>query len=228
MSELTFSKAVETIGNMRGEIVQAAWETAIHLGISLPVSVIIGTLLGIAMFATRNHMLFYNRQANAVLDFTINLIRAFPFVILMIAMGPVTAFIIGKKIGPYPASLILAVSGMFYFARLVEQNLREVPRGIIEAATSMGAKPSTIIFRVLLSEARSGMVLSITVLAIGLLSYSSAAGMIGGGGLGDLAIRYGYYRYQTEMIIFIVAVLVLLVILIQSLGNFISRKLDKR
>lgn len=146
----------------------------------------------------------------------------------MVAMGPLTLLIIGKSIGPVAASLILSVSGMFYFARLVEQNLREVPRGIIEAATSMGASPMRIIGKVLLSEARSGMVLSITVLTIGLLSYSAAAGMIGGGGLGDLAVRYGYHRFQTDVMIFIVTVLVLAVIVIQSAGNRIARKLDKR
>ena len=146
----------------------------------------------------------------------------------MVAMGPLTLLINGKSIGPVAASLILSVSGMFYFARLVEQNLREVPRGIIEAATSMGASPMRIIGKVLLSEARSGMVLSITVLTIGLLSYSAAAGMIGGGGLGDLAVRYGYHRFQTDVMIFIVTVLVLAVIVIQSAGNRIARKLDKR
>ena len=154
--------------------------------------------------------------------------RAFPFVILMIAMIPATRAIVGSTIGPIAASLVLSVSGLFYFARLVEQNLREVPKGVIEAATAMGASPLAIVRKVLLNEARAGMVSSITVLAIGLLSYSAAAGMIGGGGLGDLAIRYGYYRYQTEVIIFIVAILVLLVILIQSIGNVLARKLDKR
>ena len=198
------------------------------LGISVPVSVFFGTLLGIGMFATGNHMLFFSPTLNKILDNVINLIRAFPFVILMVAMGPLTLLIIGKSIGPVAASLILSVSGMFYFARLVEQNLREVPRGIIEAATSMGASPMRIIGKVLLSEARSGMVLSITVLTIGLLSYSAAAGMIGGGGLGDLAVRYGYHRFQTDVMIFIVTVLVLAVIVIQSAGNRIARKLDKR
>ena len=146
----------------------------------------------------------------------------------MIAMIPATRTIVGSTIGPVAASLVLSVSGLFYFARLVEQNLREVPKGIIEAAISMGAAPMTIIRKVLINEARAGMVYSVTVLAIGLLSYSAAAGMIGGGGLGDLAIRYGYYRYQTEVIIFIVAILVLLVVLMQYAGNLIAQKLDKR
>ncbi|MDO4249231.1 MAG: methionine ABC transporter permease [Neisseria sp.] len=228
MAELTLAQAVDNLWGMQDEILKAAWETVVMLGISVPASVFFGTLLGIGMFATGNHMLFFSPTLNKILDNVINLIRAFPFVILMVAMGPLTLLIIGKSIGPVAASLILSVSGMFYFARLVEQNLREVPRGIIEAATSMGASPMTIIFKVLLSEARSGMVLSITVLTIGLLSYSAAAGMIGGGGLGDLAVRYGYHRFQTDVMVFIVAVLVLAVIVIQSAGNRIARKLDKR
>ena len=228
MGELTWAKAIDNLWSMQSEILKATWETLVMLGISVPVSVFFGTLLGIGLFATGNHMLFFSPTLNKILDKVINLIRAFPFVILMVAMGPLTLLIIGKSIGPVAASLILSVSGMFYFARLVEQNLREVPRGIIEAATSMGASPMRIIGKVLLSEARSGMVLSITVLTIGLLSYSAAAGMIGGGGLGDLAVRYGYHRFQTDVMIFIVTVLVLAVIVIQSAGNRIARKLDKR
>ncbi|UOO81405.1 ABC transporter permease [Uruburuella testudinis] len=228
MADLTLAQAVSTISGMRGEIVQAIWETFIMVGLSTTFATVFGTLLGVWLFVTANRQLHYNRPVNLVLDNLVNLMRAFPFVILMIAMIPATRAIVGSTIGPVAASLVLSVSGLFYFARLVEQNLREVPRGVIEAATSMGATPLTIIRKVLLNEARAGMVSSITVLAIGLLSYSAAAGMIGGGGLGDLAIRYGYYRYQTEVIIFIVAVLVLLVVIIQSLGNFIARKLDKR
>ena len=228
MADLTLTQAISTISGMRGEIVQALWETFVMVGLSTAFATVFGTLLGVWLFVTANHQLHYNRPVNLVLDNLVNLMRAFPFVILMIAMIPATRAIVGSTIGPVAASLVLSVSGLFYFARLVEQNLREVPRGVIEAATSMGATPMTIIRKVLLNEARAGMVSSITVLTIGLLSYSAAAGMIGGGGLGDLAIRYGYYRYQTEVIIFIVAILVLLVVVIQSLGNWIARKLDKR
>ncbi|WP_416190792.1 methionine ABC transporter permease [Neisseria sp. CCUG12390] len=228
MADLTFSQAVSTIGGMKGEIYQALGETFIMVGLSTLFAVVFGTLLGVLLFVTASRQLHYNKPLNFILDNLVNLMRAFPFVILMIALIPATRAIIGSTIGPYAASLVLSVSGMFYFARLVEQNLREVPRGVIEAAISMGATPLTIIRKVLLNEARAGMVSSITVLAIGLLSYSAAAGMIGGGGLGDLAIRYGYYRYQTEVIIFIVAILVLMVIAMQSLGNWIARRLDKR
>ena len=228
MANLTFESAVETIVSMKGEIIQALGETFIMVGLSTTFAVIFGTILGVLLFVTSSHQLHYNKQLNLFLDNIVNLIRAYPFVTLMIAMIPITRAIIGTTIGPIAASFVLSVSGLFYFARLVEQNLREVPRGVIEAASAMGASPMSIICKVLLNEARAGMVSSITVLAIGLLSYSAAAGMIGGGGLGDLAIRYGYYRYQMEVIIFIVAILVLLVILIQSIGNRLARKLDKR
>ena len=228
MATLTFAKGFETISVMRDEIVQALWETFVMVGLSTVVATVFGTLLGILLFVTSSQQLYYNRPVNLVLDNIVNLMRAFPFVILMIAMIPATLTIVGSTIGPVAASLVLSVSGLFYFARLVEQNLREVPKGIIEAAISMGASPMTIIRKVLINEARAGMVYSVTVLAIGLLSYSAAAGMIGGGGLGDLAIRYGYYRYQTEVIIFIVAILVLLVVLMQYAGNLIAQKLDKR
>ena len=119
------------------------------------------------------------------------------------------------------------MAGSFYFARLVEQNLRDVPRGIIEAVDSMGASPLTIV-KVLLGEARSALVLSVTILCISLLSYSAAAGMIGGGGIGDLAVRYGYMRSKEEVTVFVVIILSIMVIIIQAIGNAIAKKLDKR
>ena len=228
MAETTFTQAVANIVAMKSEILLSLWQTLIMVGLSTLFATLFGTILGICLYVSANPQLMPNRLVNAIAENTVNILRAFPFVILMIALIPLTRFIVGTTIGPVAASLILTVSGTFYFARLVEQNLREVPRGIIEAATAMGAKPGTIIIKVLLNEARAGMVSSITVLAIGLLSYSAAAGMIGGGGLGDLAIRYGYYRYQTEVIVFIVAILVLMVVTIQSLGNALARKLDQR
>lgn len=224
----TFSTMFETVSRMQNEIMLALYQTFVMVGLSTLVATVLGTVLGVLLYVTNSHQLHYNRFVHLVLDNLVNLMRAFPFVILMIAMIPITRAIVGSTIGPVAASLVLSVSGVFYFARLVEQNLREVPRGVIEAAISMGATPFTVIRKVLLNEARAGMVSSITVLAIGLLSYSAAAGMIGGGGLGDLAIRYGYYRYQTEMIVFIVALLVVIVALIQTLGSFLARKLDKR
>lgn len=221
------SDSIAKLLTMRKEIWQALLDTFIMLGISTTVAIIIGGLFGIFLFLSSDKQFLQNKSMYALLGGITNFIRAFPFVILMIAMSPFTKRIIGTGIGPIAASLVLAIAGSFYFARLVEQNLREVPRGIIEATESMGAPPLTII-KVLLNEARSGLVLSVTILSISLLSYSAAAGMIGGGGLGDLAIRYGYYRYQTEVMIFIVVLLSVMVVLIQAGGNWLAQRLDKR
>ena len=224
---LTFDSAMTSLWGMRKEIWQATVDTFVMLGISTTVAIVIGGIFGIFLFLSSDRQLFQNKPLYAVIGGFTNFMRAFPFVILMIAMSPLTKTIVGTGIGPIAASLVLAIAGSFYFARLVEQNLREVPRGIIEATESMGATPFTII-KVLLNEARSGLVLSVTILCISLLSYSAAAGMIGGGGLGDLAIRYGYYRYQTEVMIFIVIMLSIMVIAIQAGGNTLATKLDKR
>ena len=158
MANLTFERAVETIVGMKGEIIQALGETFIMVGLSTTFAVIFGTILGVLLFVTSSHQLHYNKQLNLFLNNIVNLVRAFPFVILMIAMIPITRAIIGTSIGPIAASLVLSISGLFYFARLVEQNLREVPRGVIEAASAMGASPMSIIYKVLLNEARAGMV----------------------------------------------------------------------
>jgi D-methionine transport system permease protein len=141
---------------------------------------------------------------------------------------PVTRALAGTSIGPLAAAVPLSFAAIPYLARLVEQSLREVPRGVIEAAHAMGASELQIVWRVLLVEARSGLVLALTVLAISFLSYSAVAGVVGGGGIGDLAIRYGYYRFQTDVMVLTVAVLVVLVQIIQFTGNFVARRIDRR
>jgi D-methionine transport system permease protein len=225
---LTWQSAIDNLWGMREEIWQAFVDTLIMVGISTVASVVLGTLLGVALFMTNKNQLAANRHLYAGLGNFTNLMRAFPFVILMIVIIPATRLLVGTTIGPVAASFALALAGLFYFARLVEQNLRDVPRGIIEAALAMGASKWTIISKVLLVESRASLILSITTLMISLLSYSAAAGMIGGGGLGDLAIRYGYNRYQNDVMIFMVVLLVIMVIIIQSVGNFLAHRLDKR
>ena len=227
-SDLTWQSAYTNLSGMQDEIWQALVETLLMVGISTVASVVLGTLLGVALFMTSKNQLAENKSLYAGLGNFTNLMRAFPFVILMIVIIPVTRVLVGTTIGPIAASFALSLAGLFYFARLVEQNLRDVPRGIIEAAQSMGASRWTIISKVLLVEARSSIILSITTLMISLLSYSAAAGMIGGGGLGDLAIRYGYNRYQNDVMIFMVVLLVIMVIIIQSIGNILAQRLDKR
>lgn len=197
------------------------------MGLSTAFAVFFGGVLGVLLFVFGTRELYLNKPFYAVIGNITNFMRAFPFVILMIAMAGVTRFIVGTSIGPLAASIVLAVAGMFYFARLVEQNLKDIPKGIIEAVDSMGATPLTMV-GVLLNESRSGLILSATTLCISLLSYSAAAGMIGGGGLGDLAVRYGYMRSRTEVTIFVVIVLSVFVVIIQAIGNLLAKKLDKR
>lgn len=222
-----FQKTLDSLNSIQGELIVSIKETLIMMGLSTTIAVLMGGMLGIFLFLSSDRQLFANKPLYALLGGFTNFMRAFPFIILMIAMGGITKLIVGTKIGPVAASLVLAVAGSFYFARLVEQNLRDVPRGIIEAVDSMGASPMTII-KVLLSEARSALVLSITILCISLLSYSAAAGMIGGGGLGDLAVRYGYMRSRTEITVVVVIILSVAVIVIQAVGNLLAKRLDKR
>lgn len=225
--QLTWAGAIDSLKSIQDEIIKSIYETFIMMGISVTAAVLMGGTLGVLLFLSSDKQLFSNKPIYALLGGVTNFMRAFPFIILMIAMGGITKLIIGTKIGPVAASLVLAVAGSFYFARLVEQNLRDVPRGIIEAVDSMGASPLTIVW-VLLNEARSSLVLAVTILCISLLSYSAAAGMIGGGGLGDLAVRYGHMRSRDEITIFVVVVLSLMVIAIQAFGNWLAKRLDKR
>lgn len=224
---MTIIEGIEALQKIRPEIIQSIQETLIMMAISLSMAVLFGGVMGILLFLSSERGVFAHRGIYAALGAFTNFMRAFPFIILMIAMGGITKLIVGTKIGPVAAALVLSVAGAFYFARLVEQNLKEVPRGVIEAVESMGATPFALI-KMLLSEARAGLVLSITVLAISLLSYSAAAGMIGGGGLGDLAVRYGHMRSRDEITVFVVVVLSLCVIVMQATGNAIAKRLDKR
>jgi D-methionine transport system permease protein len=162
------------------------------------------------------------------LNGAVNLVRSFPFLILMIAMIPVTRFVVGSALGTTAATVPMVVNSIPYFARFVEQVLLDVNRGVVEAAESMGASGLQIIWKVLYAEARSGLANSITILTVSFLSYSTVAGLVGGGGIGDFAIRYGYYRYQTDVMIFTILLIVAFVQILQFGGNVVVRKLDKR
>lgn len=210
------------------ELWRALGETLLMLGIGLCAAVLLGGPLGVALFLGEAGASTRGRRAGRVLGWLVNTVRSFPFIVLMVALVPLTRAVAGTSIGPVAAAVPLSIAAVPYFARLVEQQLREVPRGVIEAAEAMGAAPLQIVVRVLLREARSGLVLALTVLAISFLSYSAVAGVVGGGGIGDLAIRYGYYRFETDVMVFTVAILVAMVQLIQFGGGRIARRLDKR
>ncbi|MBK1687323.1 methionine ABC transporter permease [Rubrivivax gelatinosus] len=218
----------ENIVALLPELWTAVGQTALMLAIGLGSALIVGGPLGVWLFLLGPGQPLASTPVYGVVSWVVNLVRSFPFIILLVALVPVTRVIAGTSIGPLAAAVPLSFAAIPYFARLVEQTLREVPRGVVEAAHAMGASELQIVWRVLVVEARSGLVLALTVLAISFLSYSAVAGVVGGGGIGDLAIRYGYYRFQTDVMVFTVAILVVLVQLIQFAGNALARRLDKR
>jgi len=218
----------EDIVNILPELWTALGQTTLMLAIGLGSAVLVGGPLGIWLFLLGPGQSLYNRALHAIVGWFVNLVRSFPFIILLVALVPFTRALTGSSIGPVAAAVPLSFAAIPYFARLVEQNLRDVPRGVIEAAHAMGASDLQIVARVLLVEARSGLVLALTVLAISFLSYSAVAGVVGGGGIGDLAIRYGYYRFQTDVMVLTVALLVVLVQILQFVGNTTASRLDKR
>lgn len=210
------------------ELVTAAGQTALMVAVCIGAAVLVGGPIGIVLFLTGPRQSLANRAVHGVLGWLVNTVRSFPFIILLVALVPFTRVVAGTSIGPLAAAVPLSFAAIPYFARLVEQSLREVPRGEIEAAHAMGASELQIVVHVLLREARSGLVLAVTVLTVSFLSYSAVAGVVGGGGIGDLAIRYGYYRFQTDVMIATVALLVVVVQLIQLVGNRVARAIDKR
>ena len=201
------------------EIGWASWDTLVMVGVSLFFSVLIGLPLGVMLFLTSKRQLLAQTQLYAVLSFVVNILRSVPFIILLIVMIPVTMMIIGTSLGVAGAIPPLVAGGAPFFARLVETSLREVDRGIIEATQAMGASVRQIVLGALLPEALPGIIAGITVTAITLVSYAAMSGVVGGGGLGDLAIRFGYQRFQTDVMVITVALLVIFVQLLQMLGD---------
>ena len=203
-------------------------ETLYMMSVSMFFSVIIGLVIGTVLVVTSSGHIMPSKTINVILSNVVNITRSFPFIILLIVLFPITTLIVGTKIGTTAAIVPLTFAATPFFARLVETSLRDIPWGIIEAALAMGSTPMQIILKVMIQEAMPSIVQGITTTAIGILGYSAMAGSIGGGGLGDLAIVYGYQRWRTDIMIITVIVLILIVILIQSIGNTISKKIDKR
>ncbi|WP_460160194.1 methionine ABC transporter permease [Pseudomonas sp. S2_B10] len=201
------------------EIWLATGDTMLMLGGSLLFTVLLGLPLGVLLFLCSPRQLLENRGLYAVLSLVVNILRSLPFIILLIVMIPFTVLITGTSLGVAGAIPPLVVGATPFFARLVETALREVDRGIIEATQSMGATTRQIIMNALLPEARPGIFAAITVTAITLVSYTAMAGVVGAGGLGDLAIRFGYQRFQTDVMIVTVVLLLILVQVLQMVGD---------
>ncbi|PNZ30610.1 methionine ABC transporter permease [Staphylococcus petrasii] len=205
------------------QLLQALYETLYMVTVALIIGALIGIPLGILLVVTRKNGIWPNVIIHQILNPVINILRSIPFIILLIAIVPFTKLLVGTSIGTTAAIVPLTVYVAPYIARLVENSLLEVDDGIIEAAKAMGASPFQIIRHFLLPEALGSLVLAITTAIIGLIGSTAMAGAVGGGGIGDLALVYGYQRFDTLVIIITVVVLVIIVQIIQSLGNFISR-----
>ena len=209
-------------------LVKGIWETIYMVFLSSALSYVIGIPLGIALVVTDREGISPVPLFNKVLGLIINLLRSVPFIILLIMVLPITKFIVGKTIGSNATVVPLIIAAAPYIGRMVESSLKEVDAGVIEAAKSMGASTWQIIVKVLLPEAKPSLLVGAAISVTTILGYSAMAGFTGGGGLGDIAIRYGYHRYQTDMMMVTVVLLVIIVQLIQEVALRMSRKSDKR
>ena len=198
------------------------------LGVSAAIAALIGIPLGILLVVTEKGGILSCPVLNKPLAFAVNMVRSVPFIILMVAIIPITRAIAGTSIGTTAAIVPLTIAAIPYTARMVETSIREIPGGLIEAAESMGATPFQIIWKVYIPEALPSLIETMTVVIVTLIGSSAMAGTIGGGGLGDLAIRYGYQRFQADVMIATIVVLIVIVQAIQFIGNTLSRKADKR
>ncbi|MFL0247865.1 methionine ABC transporter permease [Candidatus Clostridium stratigraminis] len=207
-------------------LLPGVWDTLYMVILSTIFAVIIGFFPAIIIVITDEKGLKPNAIINKVLDFIINLLRSFPFIILMIAIFPFTKLVVGTTIGKNAAIVPLTVGAAPFAARVIESAFKEVDSGIIEAAKAFGASISQIIFKVMLKEALPSIVLGITLTVISVIGYSAMAGTIGAGGLGDIAVRYGYQRYKTDIMIYTIIILMIIVQLLQSLGNYAYKKLS--
>jgi D-methionine transport system permease protein len=201
------------------EIVRATVDTLLMLGGSLALTVLFGVPMGVLLYLSGKGRLAANPVLNAVLSFVVNVLRSVPFIILLIVMLPVTVLLVGTSLGVAGAIPPLVVGAAPFYARLVETALREVDKGVVEAGQAMGGTTLQIVTRALLPEALPGILAGATVTAIALVSYTAMAGVVGAGGLGDLAIRFGYQRFQTDVMIVTVVLLLLLVQGLQMLGD---------
>ncbi|AFS70272.1 methionine ABC transporter permease [Exiguobacterium antarcticum] len=210
------------------EIRLAIGQTFVMVGISILAAVLVGLPLGTWLYLSRKGQLLSNRFVFSSLNLLVNTIRSFPFLLLVVFLIPFTRLIIGTAIGTAAATVPLAVIAIAHYSRLVEQSLLEVPKGVIEAAVSMGASTREVVVKFLFVEARSGLVLGLTTSIVSFISYSTIMGVVGGGGIGDFAVRYGYQQFQTELMLYMILIMVILVQLIQFAGTTVARLLDKR
>ena len=209
-------------------LTKALGETVYMVAVSMIIATAIGVPLGVLLSTTGKGGILEARAFNKTLGAIVNAIRSIPFIILMVAIIPLTRLLVGTAIGTTAAMVPLIIAAVPFIGRQVETSLTEVPYGLVEAALSMGATPLQIIRRVLLPEAMPSIVAQLTTVIISLVGESAMAGAIGGGGLGDLAIRYGYQRFRPDVMIATVVILIILVQLVQFAGNLLAKRLNKK
>lgn len=207
---------------------KALGETVYMVVVSMIVATIIGVPLGVLLHTTSKGQILESPAVNRVVGAVVNAVRSIPFIILLVAIIPFTRLLVGTAIGTTAAMVPLVIAAIPFIGRQVETSLKEVPFGLVEAAQSMGATPAQIIWKVLLPESMSSIVAQLTTVIISLVGESAMAGAVGGGGLGDLAIRYGYQRFRPEIMLATVIILIVLVQLVQFVGNTLAKRLDKR
>jgi len=209
-------------------IASATGETLYMVAVSAGIATLLGMPLGIFLATSGKGELFAAPWVNRVLGVIVNAARSTPFIILVVAIIPFTRLIAGTSIGTSAAIVPLTVAATPFIARLIEGAIREVDQGLIEAARAFGASPLQIVFKVLVPEALPGIALGLTLAVVSLIGYSAMVGAVGGGGLGDLGIRYGYQRFMPEMMLAVVVVLIVMVQIVQSVGDVLARRLNKR
>ena len=228
VSSLLTSLNLGQYSKMADLLTNATLETLYMVGASSAISIIFGVPLGVLLLITSKGYFFENLVFYRILGTIVNALRSIPFIILMVAITPITKFIVGTSIGTTAVIVPLGVGTIPFTGRLVETSLRTVSTGLIEAATSMGATPRQIVTRVLLPEALPELIQNFTITVIVIIGCSAMAGAIGGGGLGDVAIRYGYMRFRLDMMIATVLILIVMVQLVQFIGDYLTRKVDHR
>lgn len=219
---------LDYLGRLVKLLIPSLGETLYMVFFSTLFSVLIGTVLGILLVITEKGNILERPRLNSVMGSIINIARSVPFIILIVAIFPLSRLIVGTTIGSTAAIVPLSIAAAPFVARVVESSLKEVSYGLIEASISVGASVPQIIFNVMLPEALPSLILGLTLTIINIIGYSAMAGAIGGGGLGDLAIRYGYQRFQTDVLVATIIVLVIMVEIIQLAGNKLAAKFDKR
>jgi D-methionine transport system permease protein len=209
-------------------IVQATGESLFMVSVAALIATAFGLPIGVFLATSRKGELFAAPAVNSVLGIIVNATRSTPFIILVVAIIPFTRLIAGTSIGSGAAIVPLTIAATPFIARLVEAAIREVDAGLIETASSFGASPLQIVLKVLIPEALPGLVLALTLAVVSLLGYSAMVGAVGGGGLGDLGIRYGYQRFMPEMMLAVVVVLIALVQAVQTAGDYLARRVNRR